>query len=226
MGNFVDNTSSKTLATKIADLLRDDITSQKLAPGSRITVKEIADRYAVSSMPVREAFNTLCGEQLLEMNPYRGATVKAVTNKLMAHLNDIAIALEPLLIELCMAKGYPEELLQQLEAINQKLAKLEDNAIDMADSRISLNVQFHKTLYSPCKDHMAYSLFLRNMHQLHSIRKYHTMDYTRAMETVTEHALIIKALRNNDVISASILAKIHSQNSKRYTLMSKKYEDE
>ena len=69
----------KTIAAKVADQIRDDIICRKIEPGSRITVKEIADRYCVSSMPVREAFNMLCGEQLLEMSPYRGATVKAVT---------------------------------------------------------------------------------------------------------------------------------------------------
>ena len=124
-----------------------------------------------------------------------------------------------------MAKGYSEHLLQQLEEVNQELAKLENNEFDMTESRIALNVKFHETLYSPCKDHMAYDLFRRNMHQLHSIRKYYTMEYSRAMETVQEHSLIIKALRNNDVVSATILIKIHVQNSKRYALMSEKYGD-
>lgn len=63
----------------MADQLRDDIVSHRIKPGSRITAKEIADKYGVSSMPVREAFSMLCGENLLEMNPYRGATVIAVT---------------------------------------------------------------------------------------------------------------------------------------------------
>lgn len=68
-----------TIANRVADQLRDDIVSHRIKPGSRITAKEIADKYGVSSMPVREAFSMLCGENLLEMNPYRGATVIAVT---------------------------------------------------------------------------------------------------------------------------------------------------
>ena len=151
----ISNTSNKTLATKIADQLRDDIVSQKLAPGSRITVKEIADRYAVSSMPVREAFNALCGEQLLEMNPYRGATVKAVTSNLLAQLYDIASTLEPLLVKLSMEIGYPESVLQELEQINKELASLENNETDLSGRRMALNVRFHEVAYSPCKGHMA-----------------------------------------------------------------------
>ena len=63
-----------TIANRVADQLRDDIVSHRIKPGSRITAKEIADKYGVSSMPVREAFSMLCGENLLEMNPYRVMT--------------------------------------------------------------------------------------------------------------------------------------------------------
>mgnify|MGYP000733094313 CR=1 FL=1 len=84
-----------TIANRVADQLRDDIVSHRIKPGSRITAKEIADKYGVSSMPVREAFSMLCGENLLEMN-YRGATVIAVTPELVAQLNDLQYALESL----------------------------------------------------------------------------------------------------------------------------------
>ena len=113
-----------TIANRVADQLRDDIVSHRIKPGSRITAKEIADKYGVSSMPVREAFSMLCGENLLEMNPYRGATVIAVTPELVAQLNDLQYALESLLIELSMKKGYSEELLHQLEDVNAQMAAL------------------------------------------------------------------------------------------------------
>ena len=86
MEDTKDLISGKTIAVQIAEQLRVDILSRVIEPGSRITVKEIADRYNVSAMPVREAFNMLVGEQLLELNPYRGATVMAVTSELMAQL--------------------------------------------------------------------------------------------------------------------------------------------
>lgn len=217
-----DLISGKTMAVQVADRIRDEILSRVIKPGSRITVKEIADRYNVSSMPVREAFNMLCGEQLLELNPYKGATVMAVTPELMAQLNDMQGALESLLIELCMQKGYTEELLDQLEAINQEIAELDEDGI--RERRISLNAQFHSLEYSPCKDHMAYSLFQRNLNQLHAIRRYHVMESSRVKETVEEHSMIIKALRRNDIVSATALAKMHTKNAKHYALTAENYE--
>ena len=88
MENRNEPIAGQTMAAKIAERIRDDIIRRSIPPGSRITVKEIADRYGVSSMPVREAFNMLGGEQLLRLNPYRGATVMAVTSDLMTQLND------------------------------------------------------------------------------------------------------------------------------------------
>lgn len=217
-----DLISSKTMAVQVADRIRDEILSRTIQPGSRITVKEIADRYNVSAMPVREAFNMLCGEQFLELNPYKGATVMAVTPELMAQLNDMQGALESLLVELCLQKGYSDELLDQLEAINQEIASLDEQGI--RERRIALNAQFHSLEYSPCRDHMAYAQFQKNLNQLHAIRRYQVMKSERVKETVEEHRLIIKALRHKDAVSAVALAKLHTKNAKYYALTAESYD--
>ena len=222
MEDSKDLISSKTMAVQIADRIRDDILSRAIAPGSRITVKEIADRYNVSAMPVREAFNMLCGEQFLELNPYKGATVMALTPELMAQLNDMQGALESLLVELCLQKGYPDELLDQLEAINQELANLDEQGI--RERRIELNTQFHSLEYSLCKEHMAYALFQKNLNQLHAIRRYQVMKSDRVKETVEEHRMIIRALKHKDVSSAVALTRMHTRNAKYYAVTSETYD--
>ena len=50
-----------TVASKVTERLREDIISKKIEAGSRITIKEISERYGTSNMPVREAFRTLEG---------------------------------------------------------------------------------------------------------------------------------------------------------------------
>ncbi len=222
MNEQQDSISGKTIAVQVADRIRDDILRRDIRPGSRITVKEIADRYQVSSMPVREAFNQLCGEQLLELNPYKGATVMPITPELLAQLNDVQCALESKLVELCIQKGYSAELLDQLEAINQEIDSLDEQGIQ--ERRIELNSQFHTLEYSPCKDHMAYTLFKRTLNQLHAIRRYHVMDIGRVKETVDEHSMIIKALRQRDVVTAVAVTKLHIGNSKLYALNVEHYD--
>ena len=217
-----DLITSKTIAVQIADQIRDEILSRSIKPGSRITVKEIADRYNVSAMPVREAFNMLCGEQLLELNPYKGATVMAVTPELMAQLNDLQGALEGLLVELCLQKGYSDELIAQLEEINEQIDALDEEGI--RQRRIELNARFHALEYSPCKDHMAYAQFHKNLNQLHAIRRYQVMKSDRVKETVEEHKMIIRALKRKDVSSAAALTRMHTRNANYYATTTETYD--
>jgi len=210
--------SGMTLAAQIADRLRDDIICHRIQPGSRITVKEIAEKYNVSSMPVREAMLMLSGEKFLVLNPYRGATVAAVTSELVAQLNDLQCALESLLVELCIRKGYPQEILTQLEAINHEMEQLREDEEGWRENRLRLNVQFHKLEYSPCSDHMAYQQFLNNLNQLAAIRKHYELDSKRVQQTLSEHQLLVEALRNSDIVTAVAVTKLHTLNSKRYAL--------
>ncbi len=206
MENRNNQIAGKTMAAKIADRIRDDIICRNIPPGSRITVKEIAGRYGVSSMPVREAFNMLGGEQLLRLNPYRGATVMAVTSDLVVQLNDIQSALESLLVELCLQKGYSNELLNQMEDVNQQIARSGER-----EQCIALNTEFHTLEYSPCKNHMAYHLFQRTIQHLYAIHRYYPAEGERVQEMVQEHQQIIQCLRKRDVVSAIAITKLHSK---------------
>ena len=61
-----------TVAAQVTERLRSDIINKNIEPGSKITIKEISERYGVSNMPVREAFRTLEGEKLLEIIEGKG----------------------------------------------------------------------------------------------------------------------------------------------------------
>ena len=208
MENRKEQLAGKTMAAQIADRIRDDIICRNIPPGSRITVKEIADRYGVSSMPVREAFNMLGGEQLLRLNPYRGATVMAVTSDLIMQLNDVQSALEGLLVELCLQKGYAKDLLDEMERVNQQIAAAGPGE---RERRIVLNTEFHTLEYSPCKNHMAFNLFQRTVKQLYTIHRFYPAEVERVREMVQEHQQIIDSLRARDVLSAVAITKLHSK---------------
>lgn len=212
-----DSVVGKTISSKIADRIRDDILSRRIEPFSRITAKEIADKYGVSSMPVREAFNVLCGENLLDLSPYKGAVVMPVTPKMMAELNDLQCALECLLIELCIKKGYSNELLEQIEKVNKDMEACMNDE-DWQQKRLDLNTLFHTLVYSPCKDHIAYKEFEKNFKLLVSIRRYYKMDVHRSKESVAEHQKLIAAIRSKDIVTAVAMNRQHSIRSKEYVL--------
>ncbi len=69
-----------SLRQQIADALRDEVLTGRLAAGRHFTVKEIADLYGVSATPVREALVDLAAQGLLEVEHHRGFQVRQFTH--------------------------------------------------------------------------------------------------------------------------------------------------
>jgi DNA-binding GntR family transcriptional regulator len=62
----------KSLPSQVADTIVEAIGEGLLAPGQRIIEVEIATRFRVSRVPVREAFRMLEVQGILESQPNRG----------------------------------------------------------------------------------------------------------------------------------------------------------
>lgn len=71
MATALKQIKTKTLKESVADRLRRDIVSGALPPGTIIRDLELAERYAASTSPVREALTLLTAEGLIEMPPSR-----------------------------------------------------------------------------------------------------------------------------------------------------------
>ena len=61
---------------RVAERLREDIRSGRLAPGQRLVEAELTRRHEVSRGPVREALARLQSEGLVTIEPNRGASVR------------------------------------------------------------------------------------------------------------------------------------------------------
>ncbi|MCX8011744.1 MAG: GntR family transcriptional regulator, partial [Desulfobacterota bacterium] len=55
--------------------LKKDITERVLAPGQKIIIREINERYGISETPIKQALNRLIAEGLVESIPRRGVRV-------------------------------------------------------------------------------------------------------------------------------------------------------
>lgn len=63
---------------RVAERLREDIRSGRLAPGQRLVEAELTRRHKVSRGPVREALARLQSEGLVTIEPNRGASVRRI----------------------------------------------------------------------------------------------------------------------------------------------------
>lgn len=65
----------KTAQQAVAEVLRRDITSGKLAPGSWIVQESLAEQFGLSRIPIREALKTLEAEEYITYVPHSGYRV-------------------------------------------------------------------------------------------------------------------------------------------------------
>ena len=65
----------RSVATQVADALRELIMSNTYKQGQQLRQDELAKRLGVSHIPVREAFQLLEAEGLITNIPYKGAVV-------------------------------------------------------------------------------------------------------------------------------------------------------
>ncbi len=79
---------------QVAQVLRQAILSGDYKSGELLTLDSVANLVGVSRTPVREAFQILATEDLIELRPNRGAVVIGLSTEVVADHFDMRILLE------------------------------------------------------------------------------------------------------------------------------------
>jgi GntR family carbon starvation induced transcriptional regulator len=96
---------TKTFVDKIYEYLQEDIISNRLLPGQRLHITQLAEQYEVGPGPIREALSRLLATELVVSISQKGFRVSAISQ---ADLNDIyktRAHIECLALRLSMEQG-------------------------------------------------------------------------------------------------------------------------
>lgn len=102
---------TRTVPEQVAAQVGDRIIGGALAPGARIGEQELADEFAISRGPVREAIRILEREGLVQVLPRRGAVVTSLSAQELRELFEIRAGLVEIALRKVMGAGVPPELL-------------------------------------------------------------------------------------------------------------------
>jgi DNA-binding GntR family transcriptional regulator len=103
--NQIDN---KPLREKVLDVLREAIIQGDFKPGQALVESDLATRLGVSRAPIREALQVLSADGLLDVIPYHGTTVRALTKTDIEELYSLRSVLEVFAMRRVVARGDPE----------------------------------------------------------------------------------------------------------------------
>ena len=186
----------------LVDTLRQEIISGHYPPGATLRQEELAEAFAASRMPVREALRTLDAEGLIQLQPNRGAVVAPIDVNELREITEMREAAETLAIRVA---------LPHLSNARIDAAKAIQSEIETAPPEDfgALNKTFHCTLYEPA----GRPRLLAHIRGLHDIAERYLrftlskLDYVE--RSSREHEAILNACYRRDTDNAEALTSRH-----------------
>ncbi len=198
----------QTLTSAAADRLRDKILRGEFREGEQLRQHAIADEFAISRIPVREAFRQLEAEGLIKIIDHRGAVVVALSPDEIEELFEIRAALEGVTLRQAVTRLTDEDLERAeraLEAYEQAL-----NAESDFDVWGELHWRFHSSLYWAANRTRSLSLIQTiNNNADRYIRLHILFSRDAHRHAKDEHRAILELCRQRDAEAASQLLERH-----------------
>ncbi len=144
--------NNKRMSELICEQISDWIMDGTLEAGQRISEDELAERFGVSRMPVREAVRMLCAKGLMQSIPYVGSTVRKLSSDEIREVYLLRSVLEPLAGRIS-ASNITRGELEQLCTLQDQLEEYGQKPISLENSKqmYRLNREFHMSMYRPCQ---------------------------------------------------------------------------
>ena len=135
-----------TLVDGVADRLRRAILTGNIAPGQRILVRDMENRFGVSQIPIREALRRLESEGLVQSTPQRGSVATVISLDELDQLYDFRRLLETSVAERALSH-YDAD---RLQLIKDALAQLDRQApAPQSDAYAEAHRNFHWSILHP-----------------------------------------------------------------------------
>jgi DNA-binding GntR family transcriptional regulator len=119
---------------------------EDLPPGTPLPLAQLAERFSVSTMPVRAALRQLQAEGLVEHRPRRGSVVASLTSADFIDLYTVRMALEGIAAR-CGAPALSDEDLDSMRTTFGKLSELRLDDVNIIDHYLVLDLALHDTCY-------------------------------------------------------------------------------
>ncbi|MFF0749670.1 GntR family transcriptional regulator [Streptomyces sp. NPDC004267] len=191
-------------AHSVCTAIRDDIVSGVYARGARLTEEQLARRYGVSRVPVREALRTLESEGFVVTRRHAGAQVAEPGEQEAADLLDMRSLLEPLGAARAAQRRTDAHLkvLRGLVRLGQERARH-----GRSEDLRALDGWFHETLAQASGSPPLTALLTQLRHKIAWMYAAEPAD--RPADSWAEHGAIVDAVARGDAERARALTALH-----------------
>lgn len=186
-------------------MIKENIVSLDLAPGSSISENELAAELGLSRTPVREALIELSKVKIVEITPQKKSLVAPIDYGLVEESRFMRNVLECAVVDLVCEMATGEDVSRLRENV-----KLQNFYLDnfYPQQIMALDNEFHKILFDIAQKSQVYRLM--NTISIHFDRvRAMALSSVKDIKIVQDHALITDAIALGDAAQARKLMENH-----------------
>ena len=203
----------ESLGEKVYLRLRDKILSREFQRDDKLNIYQLAEQMGVSRSPVKEAFNRLALEGLLEIRPNAGTFVKSLTADDMADIFEFRSIIEVWAVGEGIKK-FTDEGMRLIEEVVQSSKLL---FVDTDEESFNYNVfleldtQFHRLIMQHSGNRKIVEVYDTLHAHLQIARFSYANGRDRSFVSQREHERILQAYKKHDVRKVKHELKNHIQ---------------
>lgn len=196
---------------RVLGALRQEIIAGSLRPGDRLVERELADRFGVSRVPVREAIRALVAEGFVLFETPRRTVVRPLSPTDVKELFELREALEVYAAGLAATRATPADLAELRDLLTSAAG-----ATDAGDAEAitDINTRFHDRLLAMAGN----TLLISVMEPVAGRLQWLTRRNEEWPQLLTEHQDLYDAIASGDPTRARAHALNHVQANYRSTV--------
>ncbi|MDY2959618.1 MAG: GntR family transcriptional regulator [Hornefia sp.] len=201
---------NRPLSLTLFERLQEDILSNNLKTGDKLTESKLCKEYNVSRTPLREALRQLESDGLIETIPNRGAFVAGLSPQDVSDLTELRNQAEISAVRWAIERITEKEREELDETFEFMQFYTHKNDIP---KMLNINKAFHKVIYNATHNKMLIKSL--NEYQLYlsytNPSNYYEPNYLR--EVLYEHREIYNAFLSHDKDAGEAAMRYHMTNS-------------
>ena len=195
-----------SLHHEVAGLLREEIFSGTLTPGSFLDEAALCERLAISRTPLREALKVLTAEGLLRHEPRRGCFVAEVTERDLDEIFPVIALLEGR----CAweaARNANDADIAALEVLHDKLGK--HARAKRINDYYATNFTIHEAIIT-LADNRWLALVIGDLRKILKLARLQQLAVPgRMAQSLSEHLAVFAAIKAHDSDGAEAAMRTH-----------------
>lgn len=194
-------------AAQVYEYLRERIVTLEIAPGTNLSRPALAEHFALSQTPIRDAILKLEQDGLVEIYPQSRTLVARIDVENARETQFLRTAIE---LEVTRALALAADK-APLEPVREVLARLDErrHADDGWASFTRLDCQFHQLLWEAAGHSRLWELLIQRSGHIDRLRRLHLPTPGKAAQILADHDAIVAAILRSDLPGTAEAVRRH-----------------